>query len=152
MLVFWIIVILIDMLWYLCCVSTFNSLMAYDTEYLFICSFAICIFALVCCLFRSLLLQPQGLQPTRPLCSWDSSGKILEWVSISFSSSDHRSILNWIISCLLFNLTVLCIFCIAAFYQIGLLKYFLPNFGFSSHSSHTLSSNILWREGILNVN
>ena len=30
-------------------------------------------------------LGPQGLQPTRLLCSWDSPGKNTEWVAISFS-------------------------------------------------------------------
>ena len=39
-------------------------------------------------------VQPFGLKPSGLLCSWDSPGKNLEWVAISFSgaSSQPRSL------------------------------------------------------------
>ena len=48
------------------------------------------------CLVASVMsdsLQPYGLQPTRLLCPWNSPGKILERVAISFSlgSSQPRN-------------------------------------------------------------
>ena len=44
----------------------------------------------VCSQSRVRLLQPHGLQPARLLCPWDFPGRILEWVTISFSRGSSQ--------------------------------------------------------------
>ena len=50
---FWSSAILIGVYWYLIVVLTYSSLLAYDVEHLSMCLFAVCMFSLVRCLFRS---------------------------------------------------------------------------------------------------
>ena len=45
----------------------------------------------VCVLSRVWPLRPHGLWPARLICPWDFSGKILEWVTISFSRGSSQS-------------------------------------------------------------
>ena len=85
--VFWILAILISVYSYLVVVLIRNSLMTRDVEHIFIRLFAICIFSLVSCLFRSLPIFKSG-------CSfsycWVLRVLCIFWNCWHFNLNDHR--------------------------------------------------------------